>query len=71
MCYLLWINLYTCSSLLPPPPYRLYMHVCISMSEPVLKYIGHKASKVRWEPVEGIERGTRFVTGSYDDKVRG
>ncbi|XP_019851438.1 PREDICTED: nucleoporin Nup43-like [Amphimedon queenslandica] len=39
------------------------------MSEPVLKYIGHKASKVRWEPVESIERGTRFVTGSYDDKV--
>ena len=36
----------------------------------ILKYTGHKASKVRWEPVESIEKATRFVTGSYDDKVR-
>ena len=36
----------------------------------ILKYTGHKASKVRWEPVESIEKATRFVTGSCDDKVR-
>ena len=38
---------------------------------PVLKYIGHKAKSIKWQPLENniLSSSTMFATGSYDDKV--
>lgn len=40
-------------------------------SVPVVKYVGHKVSKVRWKPQPSgaIENSDTFVSGSCEDEV--
>lgn len=43
----------------------------VHKSVPVVKYVGHKVSKVRWKPQPSgaIESSDTFVSGSYEDEV--
>ena len=38
---------------------------------PVVKYVGHKVSKVRWKPQPSgaIQSSDTFATGSWEDEV--
>ena len=47
------------------------MHNGAQSSLPVVKYVGHKVSKVRWkpQPTGAIESSDTFVSGSCEDEV--
>ena len=43
----------------------------IHTAGPVVKYVGHKVSRVRWKPLPSgaIESSDTFVSGSCEDEV--
>ena len=47
------------------------MHNGIHTAGPVVKYVGHKVSRVRWKPLPSgaIESSDTFVSGSCEDEV--
>ena len=50
---------------------KLLRTLGMAADDPVVKYVGHKVSKVQWKPLPSgsIQSSEIFASGSWDDEV--
>lgn len=56
---------------IPPCAARFEVGMAADDPSPVVKYVGHKVSKVQWKPLPSgsIQSSDIFASGSWDDEV--